>query len=89
MPDTLLTIQGEVMRSNEELHFLYSTVPKPMNIALKEESKSAMNLFNRNRQRPWQKRSYLGSQKLLIFTFANFKYKPSFHFQWHFKHVKN
>lgn len=48
MPDESLTIQGEVMEnpysSPYGLYLLYSTVKKPMNLALAEKSETAMGL---------------------------------------------
>ena len=44
MPDDKLLLQGEVMRQMGEWELLYTTVKKPMNRALEEESLSARGL---------------------------------------------
>ncbi|MFA5856031.1 MAG: hypothetical protein WC867_01635 [Candidatus Pacearchaeota archaeon] len=38
-PDDRLLFQGEIMNSIQGIHIVYSTLKKPMNIALKEEEK--------------------------------------------------
>ena len=52
-PDDKLKFQGEIMNSAQGLHLLYSTVKKPMNLALKDEEKiisglSAINFLKEN-----------------------------------------
>lgn len=44
MPDTHLLIQGEIKRTENGLYILYTTVKKPMNQGLREESKHAFGL---------------------------------------------
>jgi len=52
-PDNKLKFQGELMLTKDGFHILYSTVKKPMNLALKEEEKilsglSALNFLKEN-----------------------------------------
>jgi hypothetical protein len=44
LPDEALLIQGEVMRGERGLELTYSTVRKPMKVALAEETRSALGL---------------------------------------------
>ncbi len=44
MPDEHLTIQGELLKNHEGINLLYTHIPKPMNIALKEQTFHAHGL---------------------------------------------
>ena len=44
MPDEKLTIQGELMQTENGFYILYTKVKKPMNIALRESEKSVWGL---------------------------------------------
>jgi len=52
LPDNYLTIQGEVMRTEKHFYVIYSTIKKPMKIALAEkesylEGRNALSLMKR------------------------------------------
>ena len=71
MPDKRLLIQGEVIRTPNGLFFLYTTIKKPMNVALreKEERISGLNakiILQRNLSP-----SSLSDMESLLQTFPN------------------
>ena len=44
MPDDYLTIQGELLKNHNGINLLYTNIPKPMNIALKQQTLHAKGL---------------------------------------------
>lgn len=77
MPDEHLTIQGEIMQQHSGLYLLYSTVQKPMNQALEEESNHAFGLTAKLLlQKYFDNRSYEQMQNLFDF-FARDCTEPS------------